>query len=84
MTDEQAEELLASPRGSYLTHVFRYSAIGTADSVVRTLDAFAAETGADEIITAHHADRTESRVHSIALLADAWRVQASASLSAAR
>jgi luciferase family oxidoreductase group 1 len=74
VTDEQAEELLASPRGSYLAHVFRYSAIGTADSVMRSLDAFAAETGADEIITAHHADCTESRVHSIGLLAGAWGV----------
>ena len=72
MTDEQAEELLASPRGAYLNRVFHHSAIGTAESVVRTLDAFAAETGAHEIITAHHADRTESRVHSIALLASAW------------
>lgn len=84
MTDEQAEELLSSPRGSYLNHVFRYSAVGTADDVVAKLDAFAEHTGANEIITAHHADRTESRVRSIALLADAWRVQASASLSAAR
>jgi luciferase family oxidoreductase group 1 len=84
MTDEQAEELLASPRGSYLTHVFRYSAVGTADRVVRVLEVFARETGADEIITAHHADHTSSRVHSVGLLADAWRAQASASLSAAR
>ncbi|MFM8389805.1 MAG: MsnO8 family LLM class oxidoreductase, partial [Actinomycetota bacterium] len=84
MTDEQAEELLASPRGAYLNRVFHYSAVGTAESVVRTLDVFAADTGADEIITAHHADRTESRVHSIALLATAWSAQASANLSAAR
>jgi len=84
LTDEQAEELLASPRGAYLTRVFHYTAVGTSHSVVRTLAAFAAETGADEIITAHHADRTESRVHSIALLAGAWSAQASANLSAAR
>ena len=84
MTDDQAEELLASPRGAYLNRVFHYSAVGTAESVARTLDSFAAETGADEIITAHHADRTESRVHSIALLATAWSAQASANLSAAR
>ncbi len=84
MSDEQAEELLSSPRGAYLNRVFHYSAVGTAESVVRTLDSFATETGADEIITAHHADRTESRVHSIGLLADAWRTQASESLTAAR
>ena len=84
LTDEQAEELLASPRGAYLNRVFHYSAVGTSDSVVRTLAAFASETEADEIITAHHADRTESRVHSIALLAGAWSAQASANLSAAR
>ncbi len=84
LTDEQAEELLASPRGAYLNRVFHYSAVGTSHSVVRTLAAFASETGADEIITAHHADRTESRVHSIALLAGAWSAQASANLSAAR
>lgn len=84
LTDEQAEELLASPRGAYLNRVFHYSAVGTSHSVVRTLAAFASETGANEIITAHHADRTESRVHSIALLAGAWSTQASANLSAAR
>ncbi|MEY2969156.1 MAG: hypothetical protein RIQ64_1783 [Actinomycetota bacterium] len=89
MTDEQAEELLTSPRGAYLNLVFRYSAVGTADAVVRKLHEFAAATGANEIITAHHADRTSSRVHSIALLAEAWfsdtsGSQASASLSAAR
>lgn len=84
LTDEQAEELLTSPRGAYLNRVFHYSAVGTSHSVVRTLAAFASETGADEIITAHHADRTESRVHSIALLAGAWSAQASANLSAAR
>jgi alkanesulfonate monooxygenase SsuD/methylene tetrahydromethanopterin reductase-like flavin-dependent oxidoreductase (luciferase family) len=89
MTDEQAEELLISPRGAFLNLVFRYSAVGTADAVVRKLDEFAAATGADEIITAHHADHTSSRVHSIGLLADAWDLerhdsQASDNLSAAR
>lgn len=87
MSDDEAEALLASPRGAYLNHVFTYSAVGTADECARKLARFQESTGADEIITAHHADRTESRIRSIELLAEAWNAvgdQPSPSLSAAR
>jgi len=89
MSDDEAEALLASPRGAYLNHVFTYSAIGTADECAAKLSRFQESTGADEIITAHHADKTSSRVRSIELLATAWSnptyaTQPSDSLSAAR
>ena len=85
LSDEQAEELLSSPRGAYLNHVFTHSAVGTPEVVAAKIAKFAADTGANEVITAHHADRTESRVKSIELLAAAWsNHQPTASLSAAR
>ena len=89
MSDDEAEALLSSPRGAYLNHVFTYSAVGTAEECAAKLERFQESTGANEIITAHHADRTESRIHSIKLLADAWHTDgasthASDSLSAAR
>ncbi len=35
------------------------------------LEEFAAATGADELITAHHAERVEDRVRSVELTAEA-------------
>ena len=89
MSDDEAEALLSSPRGAYLNHVFTYSAVGTAEECAAKLARFQESTGANEIITAHHADKTASRVRSIELLANAWAsthadAQPSDSLSAAR
>jgi alkanesulfonate monooxygenase SsuD/methylene tetrahydromethanopterin reductase-like flavin-dependent oxidoreductase (luciferase family) len=70
LTDEEAEELLASPRGAYLDRLFTYSAVGTADVVHERVDAFREAVAPDEIMTVHHADCTESRLRSLEILAD--------------
>ena len=59
-----------SPQASYLDEVFKYSAIGTASTIKARLDEFQALTNADEIMTAHHADSTASRIRSIEILAE--------------
>jgi len=70
LTDEQVDAALLSPQASYLDEVFKYSAIGTASTIKERLDEFQALTNADEIMTAHHADSTASRIRSIEILAE--------------
>ena len=70
LTDEQVDAALLSPQASYLDEVFKYSAIGTASTIKTRLDDFQALTNADEIMTAHHADSTASRIRSIEILAE--------------
>jgi luciferase family oxidoreductase group 1 len=70
LTDEQVDAALLSPQASYLDEVFKYSAIGTASTIKARLDDFQALTNADEIMTAHHADSTTSRIRSIEILAE--------------
>ena len=70
LTDEQLDAALLSPQASYLDEVFMYSAIGTASTIKTRLDEFQSLTNADEIMTAHHADSTASRIRSIEILAE--------------
>ncbi len=48
-----------------------YSAVGTPDAVVAYLDDFQEATGADELVTVHHADSVARRLRSVELLAAA-------------
>jgi luciferase family oxidoreductase group 1 len=70
LTDEQVDAALLSPQAAYLDEVFKYSAIGTASTIKARLDEFQSLTNADEIMTAHHADSTPSRIRSIEILAE--------------
>ncbi|MFG1604665.1 LLM class flavin-dependent oxidoreductase [Actinoplanes sp. NPDC049265] len=67
LTDAEIDEFLASPSGHQLSQMTRYTAVGTAGEVRDYLEAFAKEAGADELITAHHAQSVEDRIHSIEL-----------------
>ena len=71
-TDEQADELLATPQAQHLHQMATYSAVGTPDVVRDQVAEFAEQTGADEIIVAHQGPRAEQRVRSAELLAEAW------------
>jgi luciferase family oxidoreductase group 1 len=70
LTDEQAEEVLRSPRGAYLDQIFTYTAVGTPDMVKNKLADFEASVQPDEIMTVHHADCTANRLRSLELLAE--------------
>ncbi|WP_285691260.1 LLM class flavin-dependent oxidoreductase [Actinoplanes sp. NBRC 103695] len=67
-TDAEIDDFLASPGGQQLARMTRYTAVGTPEEVKDYLESFAKEAGADELITAHHAQSVEDRIHSIELV----------------
>jgi luciferase family oxidoreductase group 1 len=71
ITDDEADELLASGAGVHVDQMMRYSAVGTPREVSDYLDGFLKKTGADELMTVHHAASTEDRLRSVTLLAEA-------------
>jgi luciferase family oxidoreductase group 1 len=75
-TDAEIDEFLASPSGSQLASMTRYTAVGTPAEVRTYLETFAASCHADELITAHSASRTEDRIRSVELAAEAMATAA--------
>jgi luciferase family oxidoreductase group 1 len=71
ISDEQAEELLASGAALHVDEMMTYSAVGTGADVRAYLESFAAKTGADELITVHQVPRIEARLQSVTILAEA-------------
>jgi luciferase family oxidoreductase group 1 len=71
LSDEQADELLASAVGMHVDQMLRYAAVGDPGEVRDFLDGFVKETGADELITVHQAPSLEPRLRSVTLLAEA-------------
>ena len=71
VTDEQADELLAAGVSAQVDHMLTYTAVGTPGEVRDYLDDFVRLTGADELITVHQVPRSEGRLRSVILLADA-------------
>lgn len=71
LTDDEADQLLASPQGRQIAQMMHYTFAGTPDVVARGLQNFAAEVGADELITVHPGPTVAERVDSIERLADA-------------
>ncbi len=70
-TDELADQLLAAGAAGPVDHMLTYAAIGTPGVVRDNLDDFARSTGADELITVHEAPRSQERLRSITLVAQA-------------
>jgi luciferase family oxidoreductase group 1 len=71
LTDQEADEILASPAGRHVEQMVTYSAVGTPAEVSAYIEAFAAHAGADELMVAHQSPTTEDRLRSVELLADA-------------
>jgi len=71
ITDQQADELLASGAAVHVDHMLTYSAVGTPREVSDYLDGFLKKTGADELIVVHQASGIEDRLRSVTLLAEA-------------
>lgn len=65
------EILMNSPHAGFVDQMFTYRAVGTTDSVLRYLTEFQRSTGADELITVHHATSVPRRLRSVELLAQA-------------
>ncbi|WP_433193097.1 LLM class flavin-dependent oxidoreductase [Nocardia sp. CA-107356] len=66
-TDEEIDAFLASPNGSQLSAMTRYTAVGTPAEVHAYLEDFAGSIGADELIVAHHATEIGDRLRSVEL-----------------
>jgi luciferase family oxidoreductase group 1 len=71
-TDEQADEVLASPQGQHLREMMTYSAAGTPDVVLKHVEHFVEETGADELIVTHQGSTVEQRLRSAELFAESY------------
>lgn len=70
LTDDEADQVLASPQGQQIAQMMHYTAAGTPELVERYLANFAAEAQLDELITVHTSLTISERLHSVDLLAD--------------
>ena len=66
-TDEEVDDLLASPQGQGIASMMRCSVVGTPEQVHEQLESFAAAVQADELICAHAPRGAEARVRSVEL-----------------
>jgi len=70
VSDEQADEILASPQGHQIAEMMRYTAAGTPEAVREYLDSFAVHADADELMVAPSSPGIDARLRSLELLAD--------------
>jgi len=73
LTEEDVTALLQSAQATVVDEMLAYTAVGEADEVAAYLESFAADTGADELITAHYSDSVANRLRSVELTAPAAR-----------
>jgi len=71
LTLEEVDLILGTPRAAMVDEMLHYSAVGTPADVITYLDEFQRATAADELITVHRALSVDSRLRSVALLANA-------------
>jgi len=81
LTDDEVDAFLRTPQAASIDEIFTYSAFGTPDHVVKSINDFQEITQADEIITAHHAENTAMRIRSIELLAKTYGLNPSTKVS---
>src|SRR5690606_6609866 len=72
-TDEQADEILASPHGERLRQMMSCRAVGTGEQAAAQVAAFAERTGADEVIVSHPSTVAADRLRSVQLLGEHLR-----------
>jgi luciferase family oxidoreductase group 1 len=80
-TEEETDQILASPPGEHILRNFRHVALGTPPAIKAYLDDFAALADADELIVAHQTTTVEERLRSVRLTAEAVALPASAAPS---
>ena len=74
ITDQQADQLLASGLAAHVDEMLTFTAVGTGADVRTYLSEFAARVSADELITAHYAPDIDARLRSIELAAEAMEL----------
>ena len=72
LSDDEADQVLASPEGREIAHMMHYTTAGTPDVVHRYLTNFVKEVAVDELMTVHPSLTIGERLRSIDLLADAF------------
>lgn len=76
LTDEEADQIMASPQGRQIVQMMHYTTAGTPEQVATYLETFAREANVDELITVHPSSSIDERLRSIDLLADAQNLVA--------
>jgi luciferase family oxidoreductase group 1 len=71
LSDDDIAALLESPQAVAVDEMLAYTATGLPDEVASYLQQFAADTGADELMTVHYSDTVTNRLRSVELLAGA-------------
>jgi len=69
--EEDITAILDSPQGAAVDEMLAYTAVGPAEEVAAYLESFAAETGAEELMTVHYSDSVPNRLRSVELVAEA-------------
>jgi luciferase family oxidoreductase group 1 len=69
LSGEEVTALLASPQGAAVDEMLACTATGTAEQVSSYLEGFAADTGADELMSVHYSDSVANRLRSVELVA---------------
>ncbi|HET9154502.1 MAG TPA: LLM class flavin-dependent oxidoreductase [Solirubrobacterales bacterium] len=71
LSEEDITAVLESPQAIAVDEMLAYTATGLPDEVAAYLQQFAADTGADELMTVHYSDTVANRLRSVELLAQA-------------
>ena len=70
-TDEEADQILASPQAAAVEEMMTYTAAGTPGDVAAQIESFAEHADADEVMVAHQGPTLPHRLRSVELLAAA-------------
>jgi luciferase family oxidoreductase group 1 len=70
LSDDDITALLESPQAVAVDEMLAYTASGVAEEVSSYLRQFAADTGADELMTVHYSDTVANRLRSVELVAE--------------
>jgi len=69
LSEEEITALLESPQAAAVDEMLACTATGTAEQVSSYLEDFAADTGADELMSVHYSDSVANRLRSVELAA---------------
>ncbi len=70
-SDEEADQVLASPQAAAVEEMMTYTAAGTPGHVAEQVEAFATHADADEVMVVHQGPTLAQRLRSVELLAEA-------------
>ncbi|HVD40243.1 MAG TPA: LLM class flavin-dependent oxidoreductase [Solirubrobacterales bacterium] len=69
LSEDDVTALLAWPQAVAVDEMLACTAVGVADEVTAYLESFAADTGAEELMTVHYSDSVPNRLRSVELTA---------------